>query len=118
MARFNAEENPTFQRSMRLISSITNSNPASVTTTFDHNYGTGDIVRLNIPRVFGMTQADKLVGTIAVTGTDSFTIDIDTSGFNPFVVPAPVPWWVSKYAMVTPVGEVTANLNGATQNVL
>ena len=103
---------------MRLISAITNANPASVTTSFDHDYGTGDIVRINIPRWFGMVQADQLVGTITVTGTDTFTINIDTSGFNTFAIPAPVPWYVNSYPMVTPVGEVTTKLDGATQNTL
>ena len=118
MARFHAVADPTFQRSMRLISAITNTNPAQVTTTFDHDYGTGDIVRLSIPKWFGMVQIDKLVGTITVTGTDTFTIDIDATSFNPFSIPVPVPWYVNAYAQVTPVGEVTANLGGATQNTL
>jgi len=118
MARFTAVENPTFQRSMRLISSITNAYPAEVTTTFAHNYGTGDIVRLNIPKWYGMIQADKLVEAITVTGATTFTIDIDTTGFDPFSIPAPVPWYVDSYPQVTPVGEVSANLSGATQNVL
>lgn len=118
MARFHAVQNPTFQRAMRLISAITNSNPATVTTSFDHDYGTGDIVRLNIPRWFGMTQANKLVGTITVTGSDTFTIDIDTTKFDTFVIPSPVPWYVDSYPSVTPVGEVTSKLAGATQNTL
>ena len=118
MARFHAVENPTFQRAMRLISAITNNYPAQVTTTFDHDYETGDIVRLNIPKWFGMTQADKLIGTITVTGTDAFTIDIDTTRFDVFAVPAPVPWYVDSYGSVTPVGEIAANLGGATQNTL
>ena len=118
MARFHAVTNPTFQRAMRLISAITNSFPAQVTTTFDHDYGTGDIVRLIIPKWFGMVQANKLVGTITVTGSDTFNVDIDTTNFNPFVIPAPVPWYVTAYAQVTPVGEISSNLGGATQNTL
>ncbi len=118
MARFHAVVDPTFQRSMRLINAITNANPAEVTTTFDHDYGTGDVVRLNIPKWFGMVQADKLVGTIIVTGTDTFTINIDSTSFDAFSIPAPIPWYVNAYAQVTPVGEVTANLSGATQNTL
>lgn len=118
MARFHAVADPTFQRSMRLISAITNANPASVTTTFDHDYETGDVVRLTIPKWFGMVQANKLYGEITVTGTDTFTIDINTTLFNTFAIPAPVPWYVNSYAQVTPVGEITANLGGATQNTL
>jgi len=118
MARFQAIEDPTFQRAMRLIKAITNDNPAEITTTFDHDYATGDIVRLNIPKWFGMREADKLVGTITVTGTTTFTIDLDTSSFNTFVVPSPVPWYVNSYASITPVGQIAANLGSATQNTL
>ena len=118
MARFHAVEDPTFQRSMRLISAITNANPASVTTTFDHDYGSGDIVRLIIPRWFGMVEADKLTGTITVTGTDTFDVDINTTSFTPFSVPSPIPWYVNTYPYVSPVGEISANLAGATQNTL
>jgi len=118
MPQFYAEQDPMFQRSMRLIDAITNSFPAQVTTSFDHDYATGDIVRLNIPRWFGMVRANKLVGKITVTGTDTFTIDVDTTNFNPFAITLPVPWYVDSYPHVTPVGEVTANLDGATQNVL
>lgn len=118
MARFHAVADPTFQRSMRLVSAITNANPAQITTTFDHDYGTGDIVRLSIPRWFGMVEADKLVGTITVTGSDTFDMNIDTTSFTPFSVPSPVPWYVNAYAQITPVGEISANLAGATQNTL
>ena len=38
--------------------------------------------------------------------------------FNTFSIPVPVPWYVNAYAQVTPVGEITANLDGATQNTL
>jgi len=118
MARFHAVEDPTFQRAMRLISAITNANPAQITTSFDHDYGTGDIVRLNIPKWFGMTEADKLVGTIIVTGTTTFTIDIDTSKFSTFSIPAPVPWYVHSYPSVHPVGAISSNYAAATQNTL
>ena len=118
MARFSAIEDPTFQRAMRLVSAITNANPAAVTTTFDHDYATGDIVRLRVPSAFGMIQIDKLVGEITVTGTGVFTVNIDTTLFDSFSVPASIPWYVSVHAQVMPVGEITANLGSATQNTL
>jgi len=82
-----AEANPVFQRAMRVISSITNANPAVVTTTFDHQYLTGLIVRLNIPKGYGMSQANQLYGPITVTGSTTFTIDIDSTLFDTFIVP-------------------------------
>lgn len=109
---------PTYQPAMRIISSITNSNPADVTTTFAHNYITGEILRLNIPVGFGMAQADQLTGTIVVTGLTTFKIDIDTTHFDAFVIPALNPGHFYTPAQVTPVGEINSILRAATQNVL
>ena len=116
--RFYVDSDPSFERSAKHISAITNAMEATVTTTTDHKYGDGDIVRLLVPRSFGMNQADKLKGEITVTGAKTFTIKVDTTKFDLFAVPAPVPWYVNATAQVLPVGEISANLSGATQNVL
>lgn len=113
-----AQEHPTFQSAMRIIASITKSNPAIVTTTFAHNYLTGEILRLNIPLGFGMQQADQLTGAITVTSPTTFTIDIDTTHFDPYVIPAPNPGHFYTPGQVTPVAEVNSLLRAATQNVL
>lgn len=118
MARFDAEQNPTFQRARRLISAITQANPAEITTSFDHDYETGDIVRIYVPRGFGMTEIDKMQGTITVTATDTFTINIDTTGFSAFSIPGSIAWYIATYPSVLPVGEISANLGAATQNTL
>jgi hypothetical protein len=78
---------PVYQPAMRIISSVTNANPAVVTTTFNHQYSSGLIVRLNIPSGYGMQQANQLYGPIIVTGDTTFTIDIDTSFFDPLIIP-------------------------------
>lgn len=80
-----AYRRPVFQKAMRIITAITNAFPASVTTSFNHNYITGMIVRLNIPMGYGMQQANQLYGPIIVTGNTTFTIDIDTISMDPFV---------------------------------
>lgn len=80
-----AVENPVFQRAMRIISNITNAHPAVITTTFDHQYLTGMIVRLMIPKGYGMAQANQLYAPIVVTGDTTFTIDIDTTYFDQFI---------------------------------
>jgi hypothetical protein len=111
-----SEASPDFQPALRIISSITNANPASVTTTIDHDYLDGLIVRLIIPDGFGMTQADNLTGTITVTADDTFTIDIDTTNFDAFAAPSPLP---SAYtcAQVIPIAEGTS-LTNVTKNLL
>lgn len=113
-----ANPSPTFQRAMRLVSAITNANQAAVTTTFAHDYQTGDIVRLLVPSAYGMIQANQLTGTITVTGDSTFTIDINSSAFDAFTTPADPSPFVRSCAHVVPVGEVNSKLTSATQNVL
>lgn len=104
---------PTFQPAMRIIQSITKANPAVITTTFDHDYITGEIVRLGIPSGFGMVQADQKTGTITVTSSTTFSIDIDTTSYDAFVDPGG-----DQCAQVIPIGEVNSILRAAVKNVL
>jgi hypothetical protein len=115
---------PTFQRAMRNVLSITQAENALVTTTFDgttpgnHQYQTGLIVRLYVPDGFGMVQANELSGPITVINDTQFTIPIDTTNFDAFVIPAYQPGAFGTPAQVVPVGEVNDILTEATQNVL
>ena len=120
------EIRPDFQPATRVIATISISYPAIVTTTVDHLYVTGTIVRLEIPEACGMQQANNLTGTITVAGANSFTIDIDTREFDPFFVPPDVntdpingvPLYVNTCALVIPIGESNDILTAAVQNVL
>ena len=112
-----AVANPRYQRAMRIITGLTNGTPAVVTTSFDHNYSSGLIVRLYIPKGYGMLQANHLVGTITVTDETSFTIDIDTTAFDSFTMPTGDPWYINSYAQVVPIGEENSSLLQATRNV-
>lgn len=112
-----ATQYPVFQQAMRIISSITNSCPATVTTTFAHQYATGQIVRLNVPRGYGMVEINQLYGPIIVTGDTTFTIDIDTTNFNVFAMPSNFPD-NQQYAQVTPIGQIAQLIQYAERNVL
>jgi hypothetical protein len=109
--------NPRFQPAMRVVTAITNALEAAVTTSFDHNYLTGLIVRLYVPKGYGMLQVDQQVGTITVTGDTTFTIDLDTTLYDTFTTPAGSPWYINSYSMVVPVGEINSSLTQATRNV-
>jgi hypothetical protein len=116
---------PTYQPAVRVIVAITQSFPALVTTSFPHSYGVGMIVRLKVPNNFGMTQVNNLQGTIIATTDTTFNIDIDTSTFDPFVIPPDQPTGLNptimaqaQYAQVAPVGEVNTTLAFAWSNVL
>jgi hypothetical protein len=102
---------------MRIISNITNSNPAIVTTTINNQYLDGTIVRLVVPQGFGMYQANQLTGSIRVITDTTFSIDIDTTFFDSFVLPSSFPLDYND-AQVIPVGAENDRLKVATQNVL
>lgn len=101
---------PTFQPAVRLVTFITNANPALIGTNIAHQYVTGTIVRLHIPLGCGMRQADGLTGTIRVIDPMIFFINIDTTQFDPLTSTTGV--------QVIPIGEVASMLTAAKQNVL
>lgn len=112
-----AYPNPIIQPAMRLISAITNANPAVVTTTFNHLYITGTIVRLDIPPACGMQQADQLTGAINVLSPTTFSITIDTTLMDAFSIPV-VSYLINTAAQSVPIGEINSILTAAVQNVL
>jgi hypothetical protein len=109
---------PVFQPSMRLITAITNANPAQVTTSFPHQYFTGTIVRLDIPIADGMRQANQLFADIVVNSPTTFFINIDTTLFEPFLIPMTTNPRINTAAQVVPIGEINSVLIAAVQNVL
>ncbi len=108
---------PVYQPAMRIISTITNANPAVVTTTFAHQYRSGLVVRLNIPPGFGMQEANQKIGEIVVLSDTTFSIDIDTTLFSAYAAAASYPFSYQS-AQVTPVAENNSLLNSATFNRL
>ena len=114
------DPDPKFLPARKNIASITNAYPALVTTTTDHGYTTGMIVRLVIPPAKGMQEVNQLTGKITVTGADTFTIDIDTTNFEPFVTvpPAGISQLIDICAQVNPVGESNDMLSAATKDKL
>lgn len=92
---------------MLLITAITQTNPMVVTIT-DSIYNTyilGQLVHLSVPSSYKMIQADGLTGKITnISGTD-FTLNIDASGFDAFVVPNPAALPTpSQFATLAPAG--------------
>ena len=125
MPYYSAILNPIFKPAVRDILSITQSFPATVTTTYDgmtpgpHNYISGLIVRMNIPLNYGMVLLNKKVSAITVTSPTTFTINIDTTNFDPFVIPVEMgnqP--LANVAQVNAYGELAQQLDGAFVNTL
>ena len=111
-----ANPNPIFQHAMRIIADISNANIVQVTTTFAHQYISGLILRLNIPIGFGMEQINQQYAPIIVTGSTTFTMPIDSTNYDPFMIPSGSGPFQDPQCI--PIGEINSTLQGATQNVL
>ena len=74
----------------QVITSISNGNPAIITTLQPHGYSTGFNVRVVFPvgtgTLFGMFQINEQVGTIEVISPNAFFISINTLQYDPFVI--------------------------------
>src|SRR5271157_5166420 len=108
------ELTPMFKPASRLIQSITMASPAMVVTRNPHLYSTGIVVRLVIPEACGMRQANDLTGEITVVDPTSFTINIDTTTFEAFVIPTVflptpggIPEWFDICAIIIPIGDAS-----------
>lgn len=113
-----AIQNPVYGPAMRLIAAITNARQPTVTTTFDHGYVNGVIVRFDIPPALGMQQINQLTSGLIVTGPTTFIIEIDTTNFEPFSIPVGTAPQVNICGLVVPIGEFNETLKGAVKNIL
>lgn len=124
MPYYFANPTPIFAPAVRDLLSITSAYPAVFTTTYDgtnpgaHGYKTGLIVRIDIPPHFGMQQLNQFQGTITVLSPSTFSMNVNTTGMNPFVIPAENPGFNFTPAQVTPIGEVAAQLDQSFVNQL
>lgn len=102
----------------RWINTITAANPAVVSTTVAHGYSVGDIVVIHVPDAnFGMIEIDGLQAEITAVTANTFTTDIDASGFTAFAWPASsIAAGGITHAHVTPVGEIATSLSSPTDN--
>jgi len=120
MSQCIAVQTPIFQPAMRLITAMTNSYPVVITTSFDHQYITGTVIRLDIPQADGMQEANQFVGPILVLSPTTFSMDLDTTSFGVFAIPAPTPanFHIFTCAQAVPIAESNDILSAAVQNVL
>lgn len=105
-----------FYPRFRYIANISVASSAVVTTTVPSGYAVGQIVRIMVPQSsqsgvsdYGMVQIDGLQGTITAVnnavGTQTFTVDIDSSAFTAFTFPTAAKAAIALVkAIVVPVG--------------
>ena len=85
-----------------------------VTTTFEHQYVNGTVVRLDIPPADGMQQANQLFAPLIVTSPTSFSLPIDSTLFEPFAIPVSPPPEVNTCAQAVPIGENNDTFKGCS----
>lgn len=104
--------NPLFYPRNRTVCNITQAVNPTVTTTVAHGLTVGQAVRFVVPAVCGMTQLNELSYTATVLTTptfNTFTMDIDTTGFTAFAWPL-IAVSPNSYAQMIPVGETAHGL--------
>lgn len=101
-----------------LITNITQASPMVVTftvpSTGSNTYVIGQLVRLNVPRTWGMYQANGLTGRIIALGVFTMTLNIDSTNFDTFVdgsLSSETP------ASLAPAGSQNLELNNTTNKV-
>ena len=87
----------TFSPPRVAISAITQANPCVVTTASNHNLSTGGIVRLHVPKNYGMTNLNNNLYSVTVLTAVTFSIQIkqvppainvDSTKFPAFTTPS------------------------------
>ena len=87
----------TFVPDRQAIIAITQANPCVVTTEDDHNLTTAQIVRIHVPKNFGMFELDQKLFSVTPLSSDTFSlqitqippaINVNSTEFTPFVIPS------------------------------
>lgn len=120
MPYYGAISDPLMIPADRDIIAITQSFPAVITTNIPHGYQDLWWIRLIVPQGFGMTVLNKRKFLITVLNDTQFSIDIDSTHFDAFVIPPYGLYPLSpKYgtpAQSIPIGEYATVLNGSFRN--
>ena len=83
-------------------------------TTEANTYIVGMAVRLFVPQTYGMYQANNLTGTITNISGSNFTLNIDSTQFDPFVIPSGN---VEQPATIAPNGSRNYQYNNTSADV-
>lgn len=97
-------------QSVPMIVSVEIANPSTEANT----YIVGMAIRLFVPVTYGMIQANNLVGTITALDGFDFTLNLDSSLFDPFVIPTGN---VEQPATIAPFGSRNLQYNNQTDLV-
>lgn len=69
-----------------LIQDVTQAQQAVVTFTQDHDFTDGEIISFRVSIPYGMRQINNQEARVLSHTSDTVTIDLDTSQYNPFTL--------------------------------
>ena len=73
-----------------MISGISNAQYAVVTFTENHDYIVNEIIGLRVSKPYSMVEINNKEAKVLAITDNTVTVDVDSSNFNPFVIPASV----------------------------
>lgn len=96
----------------------TQTNPMEITVsvnaiTASNTYREGQLIKLNIPFGYGMQQANGLTVKILEVSGNNFILDINSSQFDPFSIPATG----TKPASIAPSGSNNLQMSNTTNQI-
>jgi len=101
-----------------LITAMTQAYPVLVTftvpVTSENTYIPGQLVRLTVPRTWGMYQANGLTAEILSIGSTTMHLDLDTTHFDAFVDGSST---AETPASLAPAGSRNLQFNNTTNRV-
>jgi hypothetical protein len=107
-----------FIPSTLIIIAITQDFPMQVTCTVPasgaNTYIIGQTVRLNVPYAYGMFQANGLSANILAIDDLVFSLNINSAGFDPFVIPSGN---ATEPASMAPAGSRNLQYDNSTNQV-
>lgn len=105
-----------YQPSRFIISSITLGQTTTITTTEDHNYVIGQLVRLIIPPTYGTRQLNEQQGyVIFIPAPNQVVLDIYSLGFDSFISSS-----ATTKAQILAIGDINSgptNISGRINNI-
>lgn len=106
-----------FLPDVRNITSITQANPAVVTTSTNHGYSAGLYVRIVIPYPGSMPQIADQIFLITITGANTFSVPVDSTGFDAFTL-APILYGQrEQQAQSIPIAEINSTFSNCVANI-
>lgn len=107
-----------YQPSLFYISAITLGANTTITTSVDHNYVVGQLVKLLIPFTYGAQQLNQQEGyVISIPAPDQVVVNINSIKANAFI---PSPTYGPTLPQIIAVGDVNSgqiNASGRIQNI-